>query len=301
MAKGLSLGDSLRKTVWDNALVGLTLGAILFKKLGLKGGLIGFGIGFFASLLIESVAASLKKGMSVSQALLSTMYDELLLGLGGALIGFKLGGLGGGLIGLTIGVAIAFAVSKISWLASGGNAQITNGLDAVTKSAVQSSLGANNVNSFNYEPPTPTVSILPTNDTTPKTVAEAKARIALLRNQLKANPGMSTYIIPEINRLKKAFNLPALANGSVIPPNSEFLAILGDQKSGTNIETPLSTMIEAFNVSQNSNGNASLLNDIKNLLAKGSTLVVNDKVLGRVVNTTQSASFRAAGRTLINV
>jgi hypothetical protein len=32
--------------------------------------------------------------------------------------------------------------------------------------------------------------------------------------------------------------IPKLAQGAVIPPNSEFLAILGDQKSGTNIETP---------------------------------------------------------------
>lgn len=32
--------------------------------------------------------------------------------------------------------------------------------------------------------------------------------------------------------------IPELAKGAVIPPNSEFLAILGDQKSGRNIETP---------------------------------------------------------------
>ena len=32
--------------------------------------------------------------------------------------------------------------------------------------------------------------------------------------------------------------IPELANGAVIPPNSEFLAILGDQKSGKNIEAP---------------------------------------------------------------
>lgn len=40
--------------------------------------------------------------------------------------------------------------------------------------------------------------------------------------------------------------LPRLAQGAVIPPNKEFLAVLGDQKQGTNIETPLSTMVEAF-------------------------------------------------------
>lgn len=40
--------------------------------------------------------------------------------------------------------------------------------------------------------------------------------------------------------------LPRLATGAVIPPNKEFLAVLGDQKSGTNIETPLATMVDAF-------------------------------------------------------
>lgn len=33
-------------------------------------------------------------------------------------------------------------------------------------------------------------------------------------------------------------NLPHLAKGAVIPPNREFLAVLGDQKSGTNYEVP---------------------------------------------------------------
>ena len=43
-----------------------------------------------------------------------------------------------------------------------------------------------------------------------------------------------------------AFSFPELATGAVIPPNNKFLAVLGDQKSGYNIETPLATMMEAF-------------------------------------------------------
>ena len=37
-----------------------------------------------------------------------------------------------------------------------------------------------------------------------------------------------------------AYRVPALAKGAVIPPNREFLAVLGDQRSGTNIEAPVS-------------------------------------------------------------
>ncbi|MBR6793337.1 MAG: hypothetical protein IKM48_03130 [Clostridia bacterium] len=48
--------------------------------------------------------------------------------------------------------------------------------------------------------------------------------------------------------------IPRLAQGAVIPPNREFLAILGDQKSGTNIETPLDTMIQAFKTALSDGG-----------------------------------------------
>lgn len=50
-------------------------------------------------------------------------------------------------------------------------------------------------------------------------------------------------------------HLPRLATGAVIPPNKEFLAVLGDQKSGTNIETPLATMVEAFKQAMSESGN----------------------------------------------
>lgn len=40
--------------------------------------------------------------------------------------------------------------------------------------------------------------------------------------------------------------IPRLATGAVIPPNQEFLAVLGDQKRGTNIEAPLETIVEAM-------------------------------------------------------
>lgn len=60
--------------------------------------------------------------------------------------------------------------------------------------------------------------------------------------------------IPKIGGKKFGFNLktlneikiPRLAQGAVIPPNKEFLAMLGDQKHGTNIEAPLDTIKQAL-------------------------------------------------------
>lgn len=47
--------------------------------------------------------------------------------------------------------------------------------------------------------------------------------------------------IPDISKLK----IPKLATGAVIPPNAPFMAMLGDQKHGTNIEAPLDTIKQA--------------------------------------------------------
>lgn len=60
-------------------------------------------------------------------------------------------------------------------------------------------------------------------------------------------PGLPTALVS----LKKAntigyWNVPQLAQGAVIPPNREFMAVLGDQKHGTNIEAPLETIVAAF-------------------------------------------------------
>nr|DAH84432.1 MAG TPA: minor tail protein [Caudoviricetes sp.] len=53
---------------------------------------------------------------------------------------------------------------------------------------------------------------------------------------------LSPLTAPQIPKL----TMPRLATGAVIPPNREFLAVLGDQKQGTNIEAPLETIKQAF-------------------------------------------------------
>ena len=53
-------------------------------------------------------------------------------------------------------------------------------------------------------------------------------------------------LIPEINtKLLNIPKIPMLAEGAVIPPNRKFMAMLGDQRHGTNIEAPLETIQEA--------------------------------------------------------
>ena len=49
---------------------------------------------------------------------------------------------------------------------------------------------------------------------------------------------VASYALPE--------NVPYLAQGAVIPPNAPFMAVLGDQRNGTNVEAPLTTIQEAL-------------------------------------------------------
>lgn len=51
--------------------------------------------------------------------------------------------------------------------------------------------------------------------------------------------------------------IPRLATGAVIPPNSEFLAVLGDQKSGKNIEAPADLIRQIIREELGSNGGGS--------------------------------------------
>lgn len=49
------------------------------------------------------------------------------------------------------------------------------------------------------------------------------------------------FNIPTISEVK----IPRLATGAVLPANNPFLAVVGDQKHGTNVEAPLSTIEQA--------------------------------------------------------
>lgn len=57
------------------------------------------------------------------------------------------------------------------------------------------------------------------------------------------------------------YDIPHLAKGAVIPPNKPFVSVLGDQHSGVNIESPLSTIEQAVsNAMQRSGGSSAPVN-----------------------------------------
>lgn len=57
-------------------------------------------------------------------------------------------------------------------------------------------------------------------------------------------PGGNRFSI-DIPKIQNVPQIPLLAKGAVLPANKPFLAMVGDQRNGTNIEAPLSTIEEA--------------------------------------------------------
>lgn len=76
-------------------------------------------------------------------------------------------------------------------------------------------------------------------------------------------------------------NIPYLAQGAVIPPNREFLAVLGDQKQGTNIEAPLSTIEQALEnvMNRRGYGGEQIIENV--LMLDGEVIYRNQKKVSR--------------------
>ena len=91
----------------------------------------------------------------------------------------------------------------------------------------------------------------------------------------------------------REYAIPHLAQGAVIPPNREFMAVLGDQRHGTNIEAPLDTIKQAVAEVLGQNGSG----------GKQITIVVqlNGKEMFRQMVNENDAVVRATGTSPLKV
>ena len=85
--------------------------------------------------------------------------------------------------------------------------------------------------------------------------------------------------IPSISEAK----IPRLAQGAVIPPNREFMAVLGDQRHGTNLEAP-EDLIRKIVREEAGGGDGQVVMLLQSLLEAvkaGHIIMVDKAVLGR--------------------
>ena len=103
----------------------------------------------------------------------------------------------------------------------------------------------------------------------------------------------------------RAVPVPALASGAVIPPNRAFLALLGDQRSGTNVEAPLATIQQAVaevmtdvQAGQMA-GFETLAALLQNLLTAVDGIQLTDEMVGRAaVRWTRRSQLQQGGVTV---
>lgn len=125
-------------------------------------------------------------------------------------------------------------------------------------------------------------------------VAASAANAAANAGRLATATGTQKPNI-SVSKPPKSFDtkkLKKLATGAVIPPNREFLAVLGDQKSGTNIETPLATMVQAFRQALADGGYSG---------GSEAVLVLDKEVLGKVIYKLNKAEGNRIGVNLAGV
>ncbi len=90
--------------------------------------------------------------------------------------------------------------------------------------------------------------------------------------------GLSTINVPQI---------PLLAKGAVLPANKPFLAMVGDQRHGTNVEAPLSTIQEAVALvmedyaAANLAGHEATVAVLKDILEAVLGIEIGDQVIGQ--------------------
>ena len=96
--------------------------------------------------------------------------------------------------------------------------------------------------------------------------------------------------------------IPRLAQGAVIPPNREFLAVLGDQRHGTNLEAPEDLIRKIVREEAGSSGETTaLLQAILSAIKDGHIIVVDGSVFGRTAIRTINSVNAAAGKQLLSI
>lgn len=102
-------------------------------------------------------------------------------------------------------------------------------------------------------------------------------------------------------RQVSSVKLPRLATGAVIPPNNEFAAILGDQTSGMNIETPESLLRSIFREENDQSEVVNMLSRLLSAVKEGKVLSVDRKVLGKIMRSELANGARGRGTDPIPV
>ena len=225
-----------------NILLGVIIGA---QFGGLAGGIIGLVLGLSISLARIAFSDEVSAGeRKLAQSGLKIILTTLIFALIGAACGFgPLGAIVGGVIGLVAGILIQLQEISFDDSLSEKEKQKASGiLKTVLYGIIGALIGAaiggvfggivGGIVGISLGLAIHWGSI--TYDEVPKRTVGGGFSGSGGFGSRTSRAAYQSLQVPPV----RSVDLPRLASGAVIPPNREFLAVLGDQRSGTNIEAP---------------------------------------------------------------
>jgi hypothetical protein len=221
---------------WDtkDTLV-VALSAILGAVLGgMFGGLPGAAIGLLLGALISFIGIEFSEGnYDKDQAIASLRI--VLFALLGTILGTMFGGLPGGAIGMLIGLTIGFiSVGFDEELSESAQAKAKNALTVALTTILGALIGAIFGGGVFGGIVGGGIGLT--------------LGLAITWGNVKTSGGFGGtggILGRSTGGRSASYSLPGLATGTVVPPNREFLAVLGDNKTETEVVSPLSTMKQA--------------------------------------------------------
>lgn len=241
--KGLGAEDVIQKvitalTTLAGALIGFSLGGVGGAVLGMT---IGAGIGAYISDLIFDNDGVLNKE-EVAKSVCTALF-----GLVGGIFGFMVGGPAGAIIGMSLGAGVSAYLSDIIFDNDGviSDQELLKGLCVALGALVGGIIG------FAIGGPLgAAIGITVGATLTLKILDVAVAKGFSVGDIIDfAGAGVSAGVFG-------TYSIPGFATGSVIPPNREFIARLGDNKNEPEVVSPLSTMKQAFRETMQESGGA---------------------------------------------
>lgn len=303
MTIGAGIGVAISSIIFDGdgKLSGEELLSALTTVLfGLGGGLIGFAVGGPAGAAIGmTIGAVLGIKLSTitfngdgklsSEEIIKSLVAGISF-LAGGIIGFAIGGPGGAAVGAVVGLALGFSIQAIEF--EGVEATIKSMLDSVREY-----FSTTFSDGFIHGLAT--------------MIEDAVALLwnffvefvnSVIENWNDIWASISSYqttgTIPSatgysVGPRSVAPDVPQLAKGAVIPPNRKFMAVLGDQTHGNNLETPESLLRQI--VREESGGDERLAQLLETLISTVEGIQVGDETIGRAAARYNRSTSRARG------
>lgn len=273
-----ALLDSLVKVLCS--LIGLVIGA---KVGGLGGAVVGFAIGTVLGIVIDTFKAGEQGDFARLRNNIIWLLCILIGGIIGTLVTPGIGTAAGVLIGFAVGLLLTTTISKFEEGDEGDESGKREQFRLVLLKLLTTIVGG-------------IVSLVLSATGHPVLSLAVGLAVSFFTESIddsglkKATSIRQATSATAVQSAPATYSVPALAQGKVIPPNREFMAILGDQKSGTNIETPLATMVQAFRQALSEGGYNG---------QSEAYLVLDGEVCGKLVYRLNKAESNRVGVSLV--